>query len=244
MKNNLIYGYVHSIESFGTLDGPGIRYVGFLQGCCLRCKYCHNPDTWKMNINSRYTHEEFFNEAMRYKNYLKKGGITLSGGEPLLQPDFVKAILQLFKKEKIHTAIDTSGSVSLDFCSEAVDETDLILLDIKHIDNEKCKLLTGKGNKKAFDLLKYCQKKEKSVWIRHVVVPGYTGNLDETIRMADYLKDYNVIEKIEILPFHNIGKYKWDLLNEEYELDNVKEPSKNLIEDIKNIFKDKDFVVN
>lgn len=243
MKNKIIYGYIHSIETFGTLDGPGIRYVAFLQGCGLRCKFCHNPDTWDMNMGTRYTPDEFVNEVLTYKNYFKSGGITLSGGEPLLQPQFVEEVFKRLKKHRIHTAIDTSGAVSLAVCVEAVNETDLILLDIKHIENDKCVELTGAGNKNALKLLDYCQEKDKKVWIRHVIVPGYTEDYKVLEKMADYLVNYSVIDRIEILPFHNIGKYKWDLIGEKYELEDTNEPTSESINRIKNIFSSKGFFV-
>jgi pyruvate formate lyase activating enzyme len=243
MQKSKVVGYIHSIETFGTLDGPGIRYVGFLQGCCLRCKFCHNPDTWKVNIGKEYTAEEFIEEALKYKNYFSSGGITLSGGEPLLQPDFSAEVFRLCKKLGIHTAVDTSGAVALDFCKHAVDAVDLVLLDIKHIRTDICRELTGAGNENVLSLLEYCQSINKKVWIRHVIVPNYTDDIEYISSMADYISGYNIIEKVEILPFHKIGEYKWGYMGEKYELADTKEPSSESINHIKKIFRSRGFKV-
>lgn len=230
-------GYVHSVETGGTVDGPGIRYVVFFQGCPLRCKFCHNPDSWKVNAGRQYTAEELADDILRYRNFIKKGGVTLSGGEPLLQPEFAAALLKRLKKEGIHTAVDTSGAIPLNACKEAVDAADLILLDIKSIDDIKCKELTGKGNSNALALLDYLEETKKPVWIRHVVVPGITENEEDIERMAKYLSKYTVIERVEILPFHKMGEYKWKELGMQYELFDTPAPEKESIARIKEIIR-------
>jgi len=228
-------GYVHSVETCGTVDGPGIRYVIFFQGCPLRCKICHNPDTWKMYEGKKCTAKEVVDDILRYKNFIRSGGVTISGGEPLLQADFASEILKECRKHGIHTAIDTSGAVPLSKCRHAVDEADLILLDIKSIDTFKCRELTGKGNEDALKLLDYLELKGKEVWIRHVVVPGITENYDDIEEMGKYLSRYKVISRVEILPFHKMGEYKWKELNLKYELEDTQPPEKESVEKIKNI---------
>jgi len=230
-------GYVHSVETCGTVDGPGIRYVIFFQGCPLRCKFCHNPDTWKMYEGKKCTAKEVVDDILRYKNFIRSGGVTISGGEPLLQADFASEILKECRKHGIHTAIDTSGAVPLSKCRHAVDEADLILLDIKSIDTFKCRELTGKGNEDALKLLDYLELKGKEVWIRHVVVPGITENYDDIEEMGKYLSRYKVISRVEILPFHKMGEYKWKELNLKYELEDTQPPEKESVEKIKNILR-------
>jgi len=230
-------GYVHSVETCGTVDGPGIRYVIFFQGCPLRCKFCHNPDTWKMYEGKKCTAKEVVDDILRYKYFIRSGGVTISGGEPLLQADFASEILKECRKHGIHTAIDTSGAVPLSKCRHAVDEADLILLDIKSIDTFKCRELTGKGNEDALKLLDYLELKGKEVWIRHVVVPGITENYDDIEEMGKYLSRYKVISRVEILPFHKMGEYKWKELNLKYELEDTQPPEKESVEKIKNILR-------
>jgi pyruvate formate lyase activating enzyme len=230
-------GYVHSIETLGTLDGPGIRYIIFLQGCPLRCKFCHNPDTWKTNSGKKYTVNELIEDMLKYRSFIKKGGMTLSGGEPLLQADFAAALFKECKKHGIHTALDTSGAIPLKVCKHAIDEVDLVLLDIKSIDDMKCRDLTGKGNEDALNLLDYLEKTGKEVWIRHVVVPGITENYEDNEKMARYLSKYTVISRVDVLPFHKMGEYKWEQLGLKYELGDTQPPVKESIEKIKSIFR-------
>lgn len=230
-------GYVHSIETCGTLDGPGIRYVVFLQGCPLRCKFCHNPDTWQVQSGKIYSVEDLMEDILKYKNFIKSGGVTLSGGEPLLQADFAAEIFKECKKHGLHTAVDTSGAIPLSICRNAVDAVDLVLLDIKSIDSIKCKELTGMGNENALQLLDYLEKTKKEVWIRHVVVPGITENYDDIDKMGEYLSRYTVISRLEILPFHKMGEYKWKQLGLKYDLEETPVPEKESIERIKNILK-------
>lgn len=229
-------GYVHSVETFGTLDGPGIRYVVFLQGCSLRCKYCHNPDTWAFHKGKKMCSTDVISDILRYKSYIKTGGVTVSGGEPLLQSDFVAEILKLCHDNGIHTCIDTSGIVPVEVCKNAIDEADLLLLDIKHIDTEKCKDITGKGNENALKMLNYRQQQGKDVWIRYVLVPGLTDDKESLERTAKYLSGFSVIKKIELLPFHKMGEFKWRQLGLEYKFKDTLEPTKDSINEAKSIF--------
>ena len=219
------YAKVHSIESFGTVDGPGIRFVLFLQGCHLKCKYCHNRDTWDIKGGNYASLDDIFNKIMRYKNYIHpNGGVTVTGGEPLLQVNFLIELFTKLKKEGIHTCIDTSGMVSLtDDIKKLLSLTDLVLLDIKHIDDEKCKDLVGFSNKLELDFARYLSDNNIPVWIRQVLIPGYTDDEKDLIKLRDFLSTLNNVKKIEILPYHNLGKHKWTKLGYKYELDGVKQ---------------------
>ena len=216
-------GRVHSTDSFGTLDGPGIRFLIFMQGCNHCCKYCHNRDTWNFNLGTLYTTDELLKIALKYKNYMKlsNGGITVSGGEALLQLDFLIELFTKAKKEGIHTCLDTSGDIEIEEIKPLLEVTDLILLDIKHMDNDKHKWLTGFDNKRTLKLAKYLSDINFPVWIRHVLVPGITDDLDHIIELGNFIKELNNVEKFEILPYHSMGKYKWEMLGCEYELENI-----------------------
>ncbi|KXZ39377.1 pyruvate formate lyase activating enzyme [Alkalithermobacter thermoalcaliphilus JW-YL-7 = DSM 7308] len=220
-----ILGKVHSIETFGTVDGPGIRYVIFLQGCPLRCKYCHNRDTWDVNGGSEYTVSYLIDDIKKYLPFIKSsgGGITVSGGEPMLQPDFVKELLKRAKANDIHTAIDTSGFVNIDVIDPILDYTDLVLLDIKHIDNKICKDLTGVSNDKTLNLAKHLSNRNIPVWIRYVLVPGITDSPEHLEELAKFLSSLNNIENIEILPYHTAGSFKWEQLGIEYPLKGIRQ---------------------
>lgn len=218
-------GYIHSVETFGAVDGPGIRFVVFFQGCKLRCRFCHNPDTWRIDSpNARVvTAEELLSEILQYKNYIKNGGVTFSGGEPLLQPAFLNELITLCHQNGLHTAVDTAGG-DLSFCKEPVEAADLILLDIKAADPEDCKKVTGFDNKLALDVLDFRENLAKDVWIRHVLVPGLTLDEQKLIKLAELLKRYRCIKKIELLPFHKMGEYKWKTLGLNYTLNETSEP--------------------
>ncbi len=219
------YAKIHSIESFGTVDGPGIRFVLFLQGCHLKCKYCHNRDTWDIKGGNYASLDDIFNKIMRYKNYIHpNGGVTVTGGEPLLQVNFLIELFTKLKKEGIHTCIDTSGMVSLtDDIKKLLSLTDLVLLDIKHIDDEKCKDLVGFSNKLELAFARYLSDNNIPVWIRQVLIPGYTDDEKDLIKLRDFLSTLNNVKKIEILPYHNLGKHKWTKLGYKYELDGIKQ---------------------
>lgn len=222
--DNEIYGKIHSFESFGTVDGPGIRFVFFVQGCRLRCKYCHNRDTWDARGGKKYTVDEVFNKIMHYKNYIfNNGGVTVSGGEPLLQAKFLIELFKKLKKEGFHTCIDTSGMVEIsNEIKELLTLTDLVLLDIKHIDDEKCKALVGSSNKLELEFARYLSDNNIKMWIRQVLVPGYTDDEKDLNDLKNFISTLKSVEKVEILPYHNMGKYKWLDLGANYELENVK----------------------
>lgn len=220
------YAKVHSVESLGTVDGPGIRFVLFLQGCNLKCKYCHNRDTWNMEGGEYKSLEEIISKIKKYKNYIMPsgGGVTVTGGEPLLQVKFLIELFKKLKEEKISTCIDTSGMVNItEDIKEVLRYTDLVLLDIKHIDDEKCKELVGVSNKRELEFARYLSDNKIKMWIRQVLVPGYTDSKEDLIKLKDFLKTLNTVEKVQILPYHSMGKYKWDNLKIKYELENVRD---------------------
>ena len=232
-----IVGRVHSIESFGAVDGPGIRFVVFLQGCPLQCRYCHNPDSWDPAYGKKMSAGALLEEILSYRNFIKNGGVTISGGEPLLQHEFVRELLAGCREHGVHTAVDTAGSIPLAVCKGAVDAADMLLLDIKDIDSGDCEKLTGMGNERAFELLDYCESVQKPVWIRHVVVPSLTLDWDKLARLADKLSGYGCVEKVELLPFHKMGEYKWETLGRTYSLADVQPPTREEMEKAREIFR-------
>lgn len=216
-----ITGRIHSIETLGALDGPGLRTVVFLQGCPLRCAYCHNPDTWDAGGGSEASAEALVGKLKRFKPYFKTdGGVTLSGGEPLLQGDFCAEILSLCKGEGIKTAIDTSGFT---FHKQAVDAADLIILDIKHTDPDKYKSLTGADIKNSLEFLEYCKSVKKPLWIRQVILTGINDNKDDIKQLAKLLIGAN-LKKAELLPYHKMGVEKWERLGMCYTLKGMESP--------------------
>ncbi len=231
-----VKGFVHSVESFGTLDGPGVRYVLFLQGCNLRCRYCHNPDTWKAKGKELSDSKIVVDNILSYRSFISSGGVTVSGGEPLMQSAFTLDIIQRCKDEGLHTAIDTAGAVPLEQSKAVLDAVDLVLLDIKSLDDEQCRSLTGLGNKDTLATLDYCESIGKKVWLRHVLVPGWTLENERLEALADYLKDYTCIEQVELLPYHSMGRHKWEKLNLVYTLANVTEPRGKVLTEAKAIF--------
>ena len=217
---------IHSMESFGTVDGPGIRFVLFLQGCHLKCKYCHNRDTWDINGGEEKTLEEIIEKIKNYKNYItiSGGGVTVTGGEPLLQVKFLIELFKKLKKENIHTCIDTSGMVNItDDIKELLQYTDLVLLDIKHIDDEKCKNLVGVSNKKELEFARYLSDNNIKMWIRQVLVPGYTDDEKDLQKLKEFIGTLKTVEKIQILKYHSMGKYKWEKLGLKYSLEGVRD---------------------
>lgn len=229
-------GHVHSFESFGTVDGPGIRFVLFLQGCSLRCKYCHNPDTWGSG-GKAYTADEIAVQVLKYRNYFgDKGGVTVSGGEPLLQIDFVTELFTILKAKGIHTCVDTSGitfqkdnPVSLEKHEKLLAVTDLFLLDIKHIDDEVCKKLTGKSNENTLAFARYLSEKGKKMWLRQVLVPAWTDGEESLQRTRDFIDTLSGVEKVEVLPYHTLGVVKYKNLGLEYPLEGVEVPKKERV---------------
>lgn len=235
--NRDLTGRIHSIETFGAVDGPGIRYVVFFQGCPLRCLYCHNPDSWDPDAGRVVTVGELIDNIAQYRSFIKNGGMTLSGGEPLLQSAFAAGLLEACRELGFHTAVDTSGAIALSVCRDAVDLADLILLDIKAPDTLAAAALTGTGNENALELLRYCEEKKKPVWIRHVLLPGFTLSEQSAHALGRLLKPFSCVEKVELLPFHKMGEYKWKALCLDYTLADTLPPAPDEVSAIKNILR-------
>lgn len=220
-----IYGNIHSLESCGTVDGPGIRFVVFTQGCPMRCQYCHNPDTWTTEANKKISVEEILDEYDGVKEFLRNGGLTVTGGEPLLQLDFVTELFKQAKEKNIHTALDTSGILFNRKNTEKIDKllkyTDLVLLDIKHIDDNEHKKLTGMSNVNILDFAKYLSEKNMPVWIRHVVVPQITYNEKYLKELGEFLSTLKNIKALDILPYHNMAIPKYENLGIDYPLKDI-----------------------
>lgn len=225
-------GYIHSFETFGTVDGPGIRFVAFMQGCLLKCKYCHNRDTWQVGSGQQYEVQEVIDKILKCKPYIdsSNGGVTISGGEPLLQSKFLIELFKELKKHNIHTALDTAGSMQInEDIEELLKYTDLVILDIKHIDDQKCINLTGMSNKNELDFAKYCSESQIKVWIRQVLIPGYTDEEADLKKTREFIDSLKTVEKVEVLPYHDLGKFKWTELGLEYSLEGVKSPTEEQI---------------
>ncbi|MCR5145748.1 MAG: pyruvate formate lyase-activating protein [Clostridia bacterium] len=233
-----ITGKIHSFETLGAVDGPGIRFILFMQGCSLRCKFCHNRDTWDCKTGTEYSVDEIYNKIIRYKNYftVSNGGVTISGGEPLLQPDFVIELLKKLKNAGISTAIDTSGMIDItDKIKEIINLTDLFLVDIKCINDEICKDLVGHSNKKELEFIKYLDSIGKEIWIRQVIVPGITDKEEDLFKLRNFINSIDHITKVDLLPYHDLGKYKWLELGENYPLECIRSANSKDIERVKKI---------
>lgn len=231
---------IHSFETFGSVDGPGIRFIIFTQGCSLKCKYCQNRDTWNLTGGSLYSVRQVLEKIDRYKNYIipSGGGVTVSGGEPLLHIEFLKLLFQELKKRNISTALDTSGMFSLTSAvKEVIDLTDLFLLDIKCINDEVCKDLTGFSNKKELAFAQYLSSIGKHIWIRQVLIPGYTDNPSDLENLRDFISSLNNVDKVEILPYHDMGKFKWQKLGIDYPLENIRIATLEDVEKAKEILR-------
>lgn len=231
-----ITGRIHSLESFGAVDGPGIRYVVFFQGCPLRCLFCHNPDSWAFDKGTEMGVEELVGRILDYRAFYRDGGVTLSGGEPLAQPEFAAALLERLKAEGLHTAVDTAGSIPLERCRRAVELADLLLLDIKALDPALCRTVTGADGSGALALLDWCEQTGKPVWLRHVLVPGWSLEPERLEALARYLKPFTCIQTVELLPFHQMGAYKWQELGIPYALADVKAPDPEQVRLAREIF--------
>lgn len=232
-------GYIHSFETFGTVDGPGIRFVVFMQGCPMRCKYCHNPDTWGAG-GKAYTPEYVASRVLRYKSYFTGGGgITVSGGEPLMQADFVRELFTLLKEKGVHTALDTSGILFDPDDPKKYDSllavTDLVLLDIKHIDDGEHKKLTLHSNKRVLAFAKYLSDTGKPMWIRHVLVPDITDDDGYLKRLAEFISSLKTVQRIEVLPYHTMGVVKYENLGLAYPLEGVQPPTIERVQNAKRI---------
>lgn len=223
-------GYIHSVESFGTVDGPGIRLVVFLQGCPMRCLYCHNPDTWEIGKGTPITADEILKKYDSVKAFLKNGGITVTGGEPLIQIDFVTELFKKAKAKGIHTCIDTSGITFNRDDTEKFDAlmnvTDLVMLDIKHIDDTEHKKLTSHSNKNILEFAEYTAKKDVPLWIRHVIVPEITYNEEYLYKLGQFIGQLKNVKALDVLPYHDMGKAKYKALGLEYPLGDTKPMSK------------------
>lgn len=234
---NLI-GRIHSFETLGAVDGPGIRFILFMQGCSLRCKFCHNRDTWDCKGGTEYTVDKIFEKILKYKNYFiaSNGGVTVSGGEPLLQADFIIELFKKLKQAGINTALDTSGMFDItDKIKTLITLTDLFLVDIKSINDEICKDLVGHSNKKELEFIKYLDSIGKEIWIRQVIVPGITDKDEDLYKLRDFINSIEHITKVDLLPYHDLGKYKWIKLGEKYPLENTRTATNEDIERVKKI---------
>ena len=237
-----ITGRIHSTESFGAADGPGVRFIIFMQGCRMRCKYCHNPDSWNPDGGTEMTADELIRCALRYQSYWESGGgITVSGGEPLLQTDFLTELFKKAKQHGIHTVIDTAGNPYTQDepffgkFRELMKYTDLLLLDIKEINPARHKSLTGFGNENILQMARYLSGINKPVWIRHVLVPDNTDFDEDLQALSSFIGTLSNVERVEVLPYHSLGKFKWDNLGITYPLDGILPPSEDRIKNAEKI---------
>jgi len=235
-------GRVHSLETCGTVDGPGTRFVVFLQGCLFRCKYCHNRDTWDINTGTLYSVTDLLAEILPFIPFIdaSHGGVTVTGGEPLMQREFVRVLFKVLHQQGVHTCLDTNGYVADSSYDEDLEKlldcTDLVLLDIKHINRDKHVELTKASNKYTLKFAKYLQERKQPVWIRHVVVPGYTDDLEDLRQLAELIAPMENVKKIELLPYHTLGAHKWEPFGENYPLDGVVSPSTEKMEQLMSVF--------
>ena len=234
-------GRIHSIETGGTVDGPGIRYVLFMQGCLLKCKYCHNRDTWDLEGGSEVSVEEIMKEVKSYKHFMRAsgGGITASGGEAILQPEFVAELFKECKKENINTCLDTNGFVRkyTPIIDELLDNTDLVMLDIKQMNDKMHRWLIGTSNQPILEFAKYLEKRKQKTWIRYVVVPQYSDNREDIKKLCEFIAPMQNVEMVDVLPYHKLGMHKWETLGEKYELADTPIPKKEDILEIKELIK-------
>ena len=232
-------GYIHSIQTFGTVDGPGVRFVVFFQGCPMRCQYCHNPDTWDMGDGKEKEVDEILEMFERNRSFYKTGGITATGGEPMMQMDFLTELFTKAKEMGVHTCLDTSGFSfqENERIEKLMEVTDLVMLDIKHIDEEAHIDLTGCSNHNILEFARYLDEIKKPVWIRHVVVPGITYQEEALKKFGEFLKTLSNVEKLEVLPYHTLGENKYDNLGIEYPLKGVPQLSKEEANKAENIIR-------
>lgn len=229
-------GRIHSFESLGAVDGPGLRYVIFMQGCPLRCKYCHNRDTREYSFGVKYTVDEIVDRVRRYVAYMgEDGGVTITGGEPLLQIDFIIEVFKKLKEYNIHTCVDTSGFIEISKLKDLLKYTDLVLLDLKHMDNDEHIKLTGVSNDKVKKFAKHLSDNGVKMWIRHVLVPGITDSEEHLKSLKEFIGTLKTVEKVEVLGYHTLGVHKWELSEEEYPLKDVPEATKEDVKRAKSI---------
>ncbi|MBR2282891.1 MAG: pyruvate formate lyase-activating protein [Ruminococcus sp.] len=232
-------GRIHSTESFGTVDGPGVRFVVFFQGCPMRCRYCHNPDTWDITGGREVTAEELMREYDSYKEFLRSGGITATGGEPMMQPEFLKELFSLAHSKGVHTCLDTSGVTYDPECPERADEilqyTDLVMLDIKHIDPVQHRKLTGHDNANILAFAEHISDRSIPLWIRHVVVPGITDDREYLFRLGEFLSRLHSLKALDVLPYHDMAKAKYRELGIEYTLPDTPPLTKEQAKDARDI---------
>ena len=238
-----VSGLVHSVESCGTVDGPGIRFIVFLSGCSLRCQYCHNPDTSFKRRGKERTVEDVLEEISRYASFLKtaKGGVTISGGDPLFQPDFTRALLRGCKEMGLHTCIDTSGHLGCNADDAMLADTDLVLLDIKAWNPEQYKHVTGQNLQPTLDFAEKLAARGIPMWLRYVLVPGLTDQQEDITALARYAAGLGNVQRVDVLPFHQMGKFKWGELGLEYPLMELEPPAQELTVKVRSIFRENGF---
>jgi pyruvate formate lyase activating enzyme len=231
------------VESFGTVDGPGIRYIAFMQGCLMRCQYCHNRDTWDLDGGKEVSVDEIMSQVISYQPFLDAsgGGITASGGEAILQAQFVSELFKACKSQGIHTCLDTNGFVRKyePVIDELLDNTDLVLLDIKQMDDAKHIELTKVSNHRTLQFAQYLTKRNIKTWIRYVVVAGFTEDVESAIALAEFIKPMSNVEKVELLPYHPLGEHKWQAFGETYTLADISPPSTEIMQRIQQVFVDR-----
>ena len=239
-------GRINQLESFGTVDGPGIRFVVFFQGCPLRCQFCHNPDTWEPNLegvenngkgSGEFTPDELVEEVLRYKNYIRTGGVTATGGEPLMQPEFLREFFRLCKEEGIHTCLDTSGAIYNEKALAVMEYTDLVMLDLKTLDDNLHKTYTGATRENNHRWMEHLQKIGKPTWIRHVVVPTITDNEERLQAVADYISQYSCIKRVELLGYHIMGEAKYQKMGIPYPLQGIPPIQPERLNEIREMFR-------
>ena len=235
----MVSGKIHSTESMGTMDGPGVRFVLFMQGCPMRCKFCHNPDTWDPSGGKEMTTRELMSKILSCKPYFtNSGGVTFSGGEPFMQPKFLKEMLKKCKENRIHTAIDTCGFYGRQAAEKVLKYTDLFLLGLKHMDPEKHIQLTGKENSQPLDLARFLAEKKKKFWVRYVLIPGVTNSKKDIEKLAVFLSTLGSLELVELLPYHRLGLSKWKGLGMNNELKTIRPASEKDLLPAKAILKE------
>lgn len=241
-------GLINQLESFGTVDGPGIRFVVFFQGCPLRCQFCHNPDTWSADLDGvdykgkgsgEFTAEQLLAEVLRYKNYIRSGGVTATGGEPLMQAEFLREFFRLCKEERIHTCLDTSGAIFNEKTTAVMEYTDLVMLDLKTIDDNLHNSYTGATRENNHRWMEHLQEIGKPTWIRHVVVPTITDNDGRLNAVADYISQYSCVERVELLGYHIMGEAKYRNMGIPYPLEGIPPLQPERLEEIREMFRQK-----